>query len=76
MVSLRKKGKWLDCKYKNLCGFPELGNFEPKPGKPREGPGEGGKPYHMGQEKANDIAESESQYGMNIAASDNIAMDR
>lgn len=30
----------------------------------------------MSQDRANDIAESESDYGMNIAASDDIAMNR
>lgn len=54
----------------------ELGNFEPKDKKIVKGPGEEGKPYHMSQERANDIAESESEYGMNIAASDDIAMNR
>lgn len=41
-----------------------------------KGPGEGGKPYHMPEERANDVAESEGEYGMNIAASDDIAMNR
>ncbi|GBO98466.1 N-acetylgalactosaminyltransferase 7 [Eumeta japonica] len=54
----------------------DLGNFEPKEKPLGKGPGEGGKPYHMADERANDIAESESEYGMNIAASDDIAMDR
>lgn len=56
--------------------FPELGNFEPKDKRIAKGPGEEGKPYHMSQDRANDIAESESEYGMNIAASDDIAMNR
>ncbi|XP_011551579.3 N-acetylgalactosaminyltransferase 7 [Plutella xylostella] len=54
----------------------EDGNFEPKPLKPVVGNGEGGQPYHMPEIMANDVAESESQYGMNIAASDKIAMNR
>lgn len=41
-----------------------------------KGPGEEGLAYHMSQDRANDIAESESEYGMNIAASDDIAMNR
>ncbi|XP_047988490.1 N-acetylgalactosaminyltransferase 7 [Leguminivora glycinivorella] len=53
-----------------------LGNFEPKPRRAVVGPGEEGKPYHMSQDRANDVAESESEYGMNIAASDMIAMNR
>ncbi|XP_063618871.1 N-acetylgalactosaminyltransferase 7 isoform X2 [Cydia splendana] len=53
-----------------------LGNFEPKARRPVVGPGEEGKPYHMSQDRANDVAESESEYGMNIAASDMIAMNR
>lgn len=56
--------------------FPELGNFEPRNLKDTTGPGEKGRPYHMSQDRANDVAESESEYGMNIAASDDIAMNR
>ena len=41
-----------------------------------KGPGEEGKPYHMLSDRDNDIAESESEYGMNIAASNDIAMNR
>lgn len=54
----------------------ELGNFEPRDLHIVKGPGEEGKPYHMPQDRANDIAESESEYGMNIAASNDIAMNR
>ncbi|KPI92925.1 PREDICTED: N-acetylgalactosaminyltransferase 7 isoform X1 [Papilio xuthus] len=54
----------------------ELGNFEPKTRNSVSGPGEEGKPYHMSQDRTNDISESESEYGMNIAASDDIAMNR
>lgn len=54
----------------------ELGNFEPKTKVSVKGPGEDGLPYHMPQERANDIADSESKYGMNIAASDDIALNR
>ncbi|KOB78905.1 putative n-acetylgalactosaminyltransferase, partial [Operophtera brumata] len=53
----------------------ELGNFEPRQRKPVDGPGEEGKPYHMSQDHANEISESESDYGMNIAASNHIAMN-
>lgn len=62
--------------FKTLTLFSEDGNFEPKPLKPVIGNGEGGQPYHMPEIMANDVAESESQYGMNIAASDKIAMNR
>ncbi|XP_049868338.1 N-acetylgalactosaminyltransferase 7 isoform X2 [Pectinophora gossypiella] len=54
----------------------ELGNFEPPRPPAVKGPGEQGKPYHMSQDRDNDIAESESQYGMNVAASNDIAMNR
>ncbi|OWR40790.1 putative n-acetylgalactosaminyltransferase [Danaus plexippus plexippus] len=54
----------------------ELGNFEPRSKNIVKGPGEEGLPYHMPQDRANDIAESESEYGMNIAASNDIAMNR
>lgn len=54
----------------------ELGNFEPRDKKIIKGPGEEGKPYHMSQKHANDVAETESKYGMNIAASNDIAMNR
>ncbi|KAL4715304.1 hypothetical protein ACJJTC_004756 [Scirpophaga incertulas] len=54
----------------------ELGNFEPKDKRSVSGPGEEGKPYHMAPDRANDVADSESEYGMNIAASDDIAMNR
>lgn len=53
-----------------------MGNFEPRDKKIIKGPGEEGKPYHMSQKHANDVAETESKYGMNIAASNDIAMNR
>lgn len=60
----------------DLIIFSELGNFEPKTRRSVSGPGEEGKPYHMSQDRTNDISDSESEYGMNIAASDDIAMNR
>lgn len=54
----------------------DLGNYEPKKRVEVRGPGEAGMPYHMAEERANDIASSEGEYGMNIAASDDIAMNR
>lgn len=54
----------------------DLGNFEPKVTSERTGPGEGGKPHHLHQDQQNDADQSESEYGMNVACSDEIAMDR
>lgn len=53
-----------------------LGNFEPKDLKTREGPGENGKSHYLRQDQQNDADQSESQYGMNIACSDEISLDR
>ncbi|XP_026463507.1 N-acetylgalactosaminyltransferase 7-like, partial [Ctenocephalides felis] len=53
-----------------------LGNFEPKNALIREGPGEGGKPHNLREDQQNDVAESESQYGMNMVCSDEISLDR
>ncbi|XP_063927708.1 N-acetylgalactosaminyltransferase 7 [Zophobas morio] len=53
-----------------------LGNFEPKEAEDREGPGEGGKPHHLRQDQQNDADQSESEYGMNVACSDEISLDR
>jgi polypeptide N-acetylgalactosaminyltransferase len=53
-----------------------LGNFEPKEIEEREGPGEGGKPHHLRQDQQNDADQSESEYGMNAACSDEISLDR
>lgn len=35
-----------------------------------------GKPYHLPPEKANEGSESEMEYGMNIAVSDILSLDR
>ncbi|CAG9823160.1 unnamed protein product [Phaedon cochleariae] len=53
-----------------------LGNFEPKEIEDRDGPGEKGEPYHLKQEQQNDADQSESEYGMNVACSDEISLDR
>lgn len=53
-----------------------LGNFEPKDLEKREGPGEGGSAHTLRENQANDVAESESQYGMNMVCSDEISLDR
>ncbi|KAJ8974484.1 hypothetical protein NQ317_001493 [Molorchus minor] len=54
----------------------ELGNFEPTELDDREGPGEKGQPHHLRQDQQNDADQSESEYGMNVACSDEISLDR
>ncbi|KAF7279102.1 hypothetical protein GWI33_007615 [Rhynchophorus ferrugineus] len=53
-----------------------LGNFEPKEIEDRDGPGEKGQPHHLRQDQQNDADQSESDYGMNVACSDEISLDR
>ncbi|XP_057653975.1 N-acetylgalactosaminyltransferase 7 [Diorhabda carinulata] len=53
-----------------------LGNFEPKEIEDKEGPGERGQPHHLRQNQQNDADQSESEYGMNVACSDEISLDR
>ncbi|KAL3266772.1 hypothetical protein HHI36_010930 [Cryptolaemus montrouzieri] len=53
-----------------------LGNFEPKDNKIQEGPGEKGLPHYLHQDQQNAADQSESEYGMNIACSDEISLDR
>lgn len=53
-----------------------LGNFEPKEVQVKEGPGEGGQPHYLRQDQQNDADQSESDYGMNVACSDEISLDR
>lgn len=56
-----------------------LGNFEPTEKKPVGRPGDEGKEYHIERENDVDMTHVnnlKSQYGMNIAASDRIPMDR
>lgn len=53
-----------------------LGNFEPKEVEHKEGPGEGGQPHYLRQDQQNDADQSESEYGMNVACSDEISLDR
>ncbi|XP_075224341.1 N-acetylgalactosaminyltransferase 7 isoform X1 [Lycorma delicatula] len=52
------------------------GNFEPPIVVPREGPGEEGEPHNLRPDQQNDAAQSLSEYGMNIACSDEISLDR
>ncbi|KAJ8953844.1 hypothetical protein NQ318_006695 [Aromia moschata] len=53
-----------------------LGNFEPKEIEDKDGPGEKGQPHHLRQDQQNDADQSESEYGMNVACSDEISLDR
>lgn len=53
-----------------------LGNFEPKNDEDRQGPGEGGQPHRLREDQQNDADQSESEYGMNVACSDEISLDR
>lgn len=53
-----------------------LGNFEPKEPNIREGPGEAGIAYNLPPEKKYEGDASEMEYGMNIAVSDVISLDR
>lgn len=53
-----------------------LGNFEPKNLEEKDGPGEKGLPHFLKQEQQNAADQSESEYGMNIACSDEISLDR
>lgn len=53
-----------------------LGNFEPKEIENREVPGEKGLPHYLTQDQQNDADQSETEYGMNAACSDEISLDR
>nr|CAD7403158.1 unnamed protein product [Timema poppensis] len=53
-----------------------LGNFEPQDVVVGTGPGEGGKPHNMRDDQQNDAAQSQSEYGMNMACSNEISLDR
>lgn len=52
------------------------GNFEPPPEPERNGPGEAGKPHRVPSNKENDAMNSMNEYGMNMAVSDEISLDR
>uniref|UniRef100_A0A0A9WWW6 Polypeptide N-acetylgalactosaminyltransferase n=1 Tax=Lygus hesperus TaxID=30085 RepID=A0A0A9WWW6_LYGHE len=52
------------------------GNFEPKDEPPKKGAGEGGKRHELRPDQENDAKESLSKYGMNMACSDEISLDR
>lgn len=53
-----------------------MGNFEPPPEEPRTGPGEGGKAHHLLPEQRNEATQSISEFGMNMACSDEISLSR
>lgn len=53
-----------------------LGNFEPTNLPHRQGPGEYGEPHTVSKEKQNAATESEMEYGMNMACSDEISLER
>ncbi|XP_055711285.1 N-acetylgalactosaminyltransferase 7 [Phlebotomus papatasi] len=52
------------------------GNFEPKTTVKRTGPGENGEAYNLPESMQNAASSSEMEYGMNIACSDEISLDR
>lgn len=53
-----------------------LGNYEPTSEAPRTGPGEGGVAHTLSSSKENDARNSLSEYGMNMACSEEISLDR
>jgi len=53
-----------------------LGNFEPEEEPIGDGPGEGGKAYRLPADKQNEVDESIGNYGMNMAVSDAISLER
>uniref|UniRef100_A0A1B6CZF7 Polypeptide N-acetylgalactosaminyltransferase n=1 Tax=Clastoptera arizonana TaxID=38151 RepID=A0A1B6CZF7_9HEMI len=54
----------------------DLGNFEPGPSKERSGPGERGVRHDLQPDQENEAAQSLSEFGMNMACSDEISLDR
>ena len=52
------------------------GNFEPDEEPFGDGPGEGGKPYNLPPEQQNEADKSISEYGMNMAVSKAISLER
>lgn len=54
----------------------DRGNFEPAHEEPKEGPGEGGKPHRLRSDQENEASQALSEYGMNMACSDEISLDR
>ena len=54
----------------------KLGNFEPPVEVPRSGPGEGGKAHVLLPEQRNEASQTISEFGMNMACSDEISLSR
>jgi len=54
----------------------KLGNFEPEEEPVGDGPGDGGKPYKLPADKQNEADESIGEYGMNMAVSNVISLER
>lgn len=54
----------------------KVGNFEPPVEAPRTGPGEGGKAHTLLPEQRNEASQTISEYGMNMACSDEISLSR
>lgn len=54
----------------------KLGNFEPEEEPIGDGPGDGGKAYRLPADKQNEGDESIGEYGMNMAVSNVISLER
>ena len=55
----------------------KLGNYEPPaPLRKRAGPGENGEAHRVSRDKQSLAAQSENEYGMNMAVSDEISLER
>lgn len=53
-----------------------LGNFEHPAFTIKSGPGEAGKPHHVPSDRENEALQALSEYGMNMACSDDISLNR
>lgn len=53
-----------------------LGNFEYPTSTNKPGPGEKGEPHHIPSSRENEALQSLSEYGMNMACSDDISLNR
>ncbi|XP_064096978.1 N-acetylgalactosaminyltransferase 7-like [Macrobrachium nipponense] len=75
--SLRSAGAFMSKSKQEVAFLPDKpGNFEPTNPPARNGPGEGGKAYHLPPNKQNEGSQSVSEYGINMVVSDEIPMDR
>lgn len=68
LIKVAKKAPWMTPD--------KLGNFEPEEEPVGDGPGEGGKAYRLPADRQNDVDESIGNYGMNMAVSDAISLER